>query len=205
VPDLRQPITSLRSLAKAEKACTRCPLYRDATQAVPGGGPSGATVMLVGEQPGDQEDISGKPFVGPAGRMLDRALQEAGLTRDDVFITNAVKHFKHEMRGKRRLHKRPNTYEIERCKIWLDQERSLIKPSTIVALGVTAARGLTGRAVTISKVRGRPTEMEDGTSLIITTHPSSLLRIEDENDRRAAYRRFVADLKVAAHARRQAS
>ncbi|MGB6540912.1 MAG: UdgX family uracil-DNA binding protein [Xanthobacteraceae bacterium] len=202
--DLRQPITSLRSLAKAEKACTRCPLHRDATQAVPGTGPSGATVMLVGEQPGDQEDISGKPFVGPAGRMLDRALREAGFTRDDIFITNAVKHFKHEMRGKRRLHKRPNTYEIERCKIWLDQERSLVKPSTIVALGVTAARSLTGRAVTISKVRGRPTEMEDGTSLIITTHPSLLLRIEDEKGRQMAYRGFVADLKVAARARRQA-
>jgi uracil-DNA glycosylase family protein len=142
VPDLRQPITSLRSLAKAEKACTRCPLYRDATQAVPGGGPSGATVMLVGEQPGDQEDISGKPFVGPAGRMLDRALQEAGFTRDDVFITNAVKHFKHEMRGKRRLHKRPNTYEMERCMRPCSYTAPGSGPLMAATVGARAVKGL---------------------------------------------------------------
>jgi DNA polymerase len=188
---------SLRHLAQAEEGGTRCPLYRDATQAVPGEGPSHAAFMLVGEQPGDKEDIAGKPFVGPAGRVLDQALHDAGIAREETFVTNAVKHFKHEMRGKRRLHKRPNNYEIERCKVWLDFERSLVKPSTIVALGVTAARSLTGRTVTIGKVRGKPIDMADGTRLVITVHPSALLRIEDEDERRAAYRSFVADLKAA--------
>jgi len=194
------PIKSLQQLAAAEAGCTRCPLYRDATQAVPGEGPRRAAFMLVGEQPGDKEDIAGKPFVGPAGRALDQALHDAGIAREETFVTNAVKHFKHEMRGKRRLHKRPDSYEIERCRIWLDAERSLVKPATIVALGVTAARSLTGRIVTIGKVRGQPLAMEDGTKLIVTVHPSALLRIEDEVERQAAYRSFVADLKVAAAA-----
>ena len=192
------PATSLRQLAQGEQGCTRCPLYRDATQAVPGEGPDRAAVMLVGEQPGDKEDIAGKPFVGPAGRILDQALQDAGIAREAAFITNAVKHFKHEMRGKRRLHKRPNNYEIERCKIWLDMERDLVKPSTIIALGVTAARSLTGRTMTIGEIRGKPLDMADGTRLVVTVHPSSLLRIVDEDERRAAYRDFVADLKAAA-------
>ena len=194
------PVKSLQQLAAAEAGCTRCPLYRDATQAVPGEGPRRAAFMLVGEQPGDKEDIAGKPFVGPAGRVLDQALHDAGIAREETFVTNAVKHFKHEMRGKRRLHKRPDSYEIERCRIWLDAERSLVKPATIVALGVTAARSLTGRIVTIGKVRGQPLAMEDGTKLIVTVHPSALLRIEDEVERQAAYRSFVADLKVAAAA-----
>ena len=194
------PIKSLQQLAAAEAGCTRCPLYRDATQAVPGEGPRRAAFMLVGEQPGDKEDIAGKPFVGPAGRVLDQALHDAGIAREETFVTNAVKHFKHEMRGKRRLHKRPDSYEIERCRIWLDAERSLVKPATIVALGVTAARSLTGRIVTIGKVRGQPLAMEDGTKLIVTVHPSALLRIEDKVERHAAYRSFVADLKVAAAA-----
>ncbi len=192
------PIKSLQRLAAAEAGCTRCPLYRDATQAVPGEGPHRAAFMLVGEQPGDKEDIAGKPFVGPAGRVLDQALHDAGIAREEAFVTNAVKHFKHEMRGKRRLHKRPDNYEIERCRIWLDAERSLVKPATIVALGVTAARSLTGRTVTIGKVRGKPVDMGDGTRLVVTVHPSALLRIEDEDERHAAYRSFVADLKVAA-------
>jgi len=194
------PIKSLQQLAAAEAGCTRCPLYRDATQAVPGEGPRRAAFMLVGEQPGDKEDIAGKPFVARAGRVLDQALHDAGIAREETFVTNAVKHFKHEMRGKRRLHKRPDNYEIERCRIWLDAERSLVKPSTIVALGVTAARSLTGRTVTIGKVRGKPFIMEDGTRLIVTVHPSALLRIEDEAVRHAAYRSLVADLKVAAAA-----
>ena len=193
-----EPIKSLRKLAQAEGGCRRCPLYRDATQAVPGQGPSRAAFMLVGEQPGDKEDLAGKPFVGPAGRILDQALHDAGIAREQTFVTNAVKHFKHEMRGKRRLHKRPNNYEVERCKLWLEHERSLVKPSTIVALGVTAARSMTGKTVTIAKLRGKPLELADGTRLIITVHPSSLLRIEDGDDRKAAYRRFVADLKSAA-------
>ncbi len=193
-----EPIKSLRALAAAEGECKRCPLYRDATQAVPGEGPSQAAFMLVGEQPGDKEDLAGKPFVGPAGRMLDAALRDAGIAREETFVTNAVKHFKHEMRGKRRLHKRPNNYEVERCKVWLDHERSLVKPSTIVALGVIAARSLTGKTITIGKVRGKPLDMADGTKLVVTVHPSALLRIEDDDDRHAAYRNFVADLKSAA-------
>jgi len=196
---IKQP-TSLRQLAQAEETCRRCPLYRDATQAVPGEGPNKAAIMLVGEQPGDKEDAIGKPFVGPAGRILDQALHDAGIARDETFVTNAVKHFKHEMRGKRRLHKRPNNYEVERCKVWLDFERDLVKPSIIVALGVTAARSLTGRTVTIGKVRGSPAKMADGTRLVVTVHPSALLRIEDENERHAAYRHFVADLRTAATA-----
>jgi DNA polymerase len=192
-----RPIKSLRKLAEAEHGCTRCPLYKDATQAVPGEGPSAATIMLVGEQPGDKEDLAGKPFVGPAGQVLDRALQEAGVNRDKVYVTNAVKHFKFVPRGKIRLHQRPNNYEIERCKIWLDHERDLVKPLTIVALGVTAARSLTGKTVTISKMRKTPIAMADGTKLVVTVHPSSLLRIEDEADKRAAYKTFVADLKAA--------
>jgi uracil-DNA glycosylase family protein len=195
--DLPTPLKSLRQLAEAEESCKRCPLYRDATQAVPGEGPSHAPFMLVGEQPGDKEDLAGKPFVGPAGRVLDQALQDAGIKRTETFVTNAVKHFKHEMRGKRRLHKRPDNYEIERCKIWLDLERSLVKPDTIVALGVTAARSLTGRTLTIGKVRGKPIALADGARLIVTVHPSALLRIEDEDERHAAYQSFVADLKAA--------
>jgi uracil-DNA glycosylase family protein len=200
----QEPIKSLRQLAAAEQACTRCPLYRDTTQAVPGEGPShstsSATFMLVGEQPGDKEDLAGKPFVGPAGRMLDQALRDAGIPREEAYVTNAVKHFKHEMRGKRRLHKRPNAYEIERCKIWLDDERRLVKPAAIIALGVTAARSLTGKTVTIAKVRGKALSLADGTRLFVTVHPSSLLRIEDEADKEDAYGKFVADLKHAAAA-----
>jgi uracil-DNA glycosylase family protein len=195
---------SLRQLSLAEENCIRCPLYKDASQAVPGEGPRRAPVMLVGEQPGDKEDLAGKPFVGPAGRMLDEALRDAGIAREETFVTNAVKHFKHETRGKRRLHKRPNNYEVERCKIWLDWERNLVKPSAIVALGVTAARSLTGRTLTIGKMRGKAVAMADGTLLVITIHPSALLRIEDDHERHAAYRSFVADLKAAASAQKMA-
>lgn len=156
--------------------------------------------MLVGEQPGDKEDIAGKPFVGPAGRVLDAALKDAGIARDEAFVTNAVKHFKHEMRGKRRLHKRPNNDEIERCKIWLDSERALVRPQTVIALGVSAARSLTGKTVTIAKSRKTPLQLADGTTLVVTVHPSALLRLRDEADKRAAYKQFVADLKAAAAA-----
>jgi DNA polymerase len=192
------PINSLRELAKAENECMRCPLYKDATQAVPGEGRRSARVMLVGEQPGDKEDLSGKPFVGPAGRVLDQALEDAGIPRSEVFVTNAVKHFKHEMRGKRRLHKRPNTYETERCKIWLDFERAIVKPVAIVALGATAARSLLGRSVTITKARRQILHLPDGTAAFVTIHPSNLLRIEDEADKQREYDNFVADLRPAA-------
>jgi uracil-DNA glycosylase len=194
----KPPIRSLRELTRAESQCTRCPLYRNTTQAVPGEGRRHAPLMLVGEQPGDKEDFAGKPFVGPAGRVLDRALAESGIPRAEVFVTNAVKHFKHEMRGKRRLHKRPNAYEIERCKIWLDMERKLVKPTAIVALGATAARSLLGRTVTITKTRGRVLHLADGTAAFVTIHPSWLLRISDDKDKEREYRNFVADLCQAA-------
>jgi uracil-DNA glycosylase family protein len=196
--DVGLAITSLRELGKAENECTRCPLYKHATQAVPGEGRKGAHLMLVGEQPGDKEDLAGKPFVGPAGRVLDQALEAAGIPRTEVFVTNAVKHFKHEMRGKRRLHKRPNAYEIERCKVWLDIERRIVKPAAIVALGATAARSLFGRPVTIAKLRGRMVQLADGTAAFVTIHPSFLLRIRDDGDKEREYRNFVADLRPAA-------
>jgi uracil-DNA glycosylase len=191
-------IKTLTQLRAAEAECTRCPLYKDATQVVPGEGPSRARVMLVGEQPGDKEDLAGEPFVGPAGRILDQALADAGISRNETFVTNAVKHFKFEMRGKRRLHKRPNAYEIERCKWWNDLERLIVKPDVVVALGATAARSLLGRVITISKVRGEPIDMEDGSRLVVTIHPSALLRIDDEAEKRERYREFVRDLKAAA-------
>jgi uracil-DNA glycosylase family protein len=191
-------IKTLAQLRTAEGECTRCPLYKGATQVVPGEGPAHAKFMLVGEQPGDKEDVAGKPFVGPAGRILDQALADAGIPRKETFVTNAVKHFKFEMRGKRRLHKRPNAYEIERCKWWNDLERLIVKPDIVVALGATAARSLTGRAVTIAKVRGQPIDLHDGSRLVVTIHPSALLRIEDEADKRAKYQEFVKDLRAAA-------
>src|SRR3954453_12908913 len=138
VDDKEPVVRSLSGLREAENECRRCPLYKNATQAVPGEGPSHAKVMLVGEQPGDKEELAGKPFVGPAGRLLDSALTDAGIPRDETFVTNAVKHFKFDPRGKRRLHKKPNAYEIERCKWWFEQERAIIKPEVIVALGATA-------------------------------------------------------------------
>jgi uracil-DNA glycosylase len=189
-------ITSLKELAEAEGECTRCPLYKFATQVVPGEGSARARLMLVGEQPGDQEDRVGKPFVGPAGRILDRALADAGIDRRQVFVTNAVKHFKFEQRGKRRLHKKPNAYEIDRCHWWLDLERKIVKPDLTVALGATAARSVTGRPVAIGKVRGSVLSLADGSQVVVTIHPSALLRMEDEETKAAEYRRFVQDLRV---------
>jgi uracil-DNA glycosylase len=197
--DSRSPdrIASLAALREAEAECTRCPLYKLATQVVPGEGRARARLMLVGEQPGDKEDLAGKPFVGPAGRVLDEALAQADIPRREVFVTNAVKHFKHEMRGKRRLHKRPNAHEIERCRWWLDHERALVKPAAIVALGATAARSLLGRVVTISGARGRVHRLDDGTAAFVTIHPSFLLRIKDRADKEREFRNFVADLRGA--------
>lgn len=193
MPDIR----SLSALRDAEAACTRCPLYRNATQVVPGEGPRHAQIMMVGEQPGDQEDKQGHPFVGPAGRMLDRAIAEAGLDRKQVFVTNAVKHFKYEPRGKRRLHKRPNAYEIDRCRWWNDIERAIVKPEVIVALGATAARSLTGRPVTLAKVRGQTLAAGDS-RLIVTIHPSYLLRLRDDESKEREFNGFVADLRRCA-------
>ena len=191
-------VTSIAGLREAENACRRCPLYKNATQAVPGEGPKHAALMLVGEQPGDKEDLAGKPFVGPAGRLLDRALLDAGITRKSAFVTNAVKHFKHELRGKRRLHKRPNTYEIERCRWWLEREFAIVKPAVVVALGATAARSLFGRPMAIGKNRGRELVLPDGTPAFITIHPSALLRIEEAADKEREYRAFAKDLRNAA-------
>lgn len=191
-------IKSLKALRDAEEACTRCPLYKHATQVVPGEGPARARIMMVGEQPGDQEDKQGKPFVGPAGGMLAKALQDAGIDRDAVFVTNAVKHFKFEQRGKRRLHKRPNAYEIDRCHWWLDFERRLVKPDIVVALGATAVRSISGRPTSINKIRGRVLTLQDGGRMLATIHPSYILRIEDEDDKRAEYRKFVTDLRACA-------
>jgi uracil-DNA glycosylase len=165
---------------------------------VPGEGDGHAALMLVGEQPGDHEDIVGKPFVGPAGRILDQALHAAGIARDKVFITNAVKHFKHEQRGKRRLHKRPNADEIERCRWWLDLERRLVRPDVIVAMGATAVRSVLGRSVGITTLRGSPQPLPDGTMLMVTIHPSFLLRIREESDKKREFTSFVSDLCTAA-------
>jgi uracil-DNA glycosylase len=189
-------ITSLRKLREAEAQCTRCPLYRNATQVVPGEGPASAPLMLVGEQPGNDEDLAGKPFVGPAGRVLDHALADAGVDRNKVFVTNAVKHFKFEQRGKRRLHKKPNAYEIERCRWWNDLERAIVKPKLVVALGATAARSLLDRNVSITSVRGKILETADGTRLAVTIHPSYLLRIIEREDKEQEYGRFVGDLRM---------
>jgi DNA polymerase len=190
---------SIRSLARlraAEAECTRCPLYRYATQVVPGEGPARAPLMLVGEQPGNDEDLAGRPFVGPAGRLLERALGDAGLDRKRIFVTNAVKHFKFEQRGKRRLHKRPDPYEIERCKLWNEIERAIVKPRLVVALGATAARSLMGKPVVIARFRGQFLSFGDASELMITVHPSALLRIPEQADRRAEYARFVGDLRL---------
>ena len=189
---------TLSGLRKAEAQCTRCPLYLNATHAVPGEGPEHAPLMMVGEQPGNDEDLAGHPFIGPAGRMLDRAIAEAGLDRKAIFVTNAVKHFKFEPRGKRRLHKRPNSYEIERCKWWNDIERALVKPDLVVALGATAARSLIGKTVTIAKLRGEVLPLEDGGRLVVTIHPSALLRIRDSEDKKRQYGGLVEDLRHCA-------
>ena len=189
---------TLTSLLEDAKDCRRCPLYRLATQTVFGEGPAHAPVMLVGEQPGDQEDLQGRPFVGPAGKILDRALADAGVDRSRVYVTNAVKHFKFEPRGKKRLHKKPNTAEIEACKWWLDQQLDLIKPALTVALGATAARALAGRPIAIGTARGRLLDLRDGLPGLVTIHPSFLLRMPDPEVKAQEYRRFVQDLRLIA-------
>lgn len=188
-------VASLTALVRAEQQCTRCPLYRNATQVVPGRGPRRAPLMLVGEQPGNDEDLEGRPFVGPAGRVLDRALESAGIDRRTVFLTNAVKHFKFEPRGKRRLHKRPNVYEIERCQWWNDLERALVKPRLIVAMGATAARSLLGRPVSVGRSRRQIFSNADGTTVTVTMHPSAILRIRDRSDRGKAFAQLAKDFE----------
>jgi uracil-DNA glycosylase len=178
-------------------ACTRCHLYKCATQTVFGEGELTAKLMLVGEQPGDQEDLAGKPFVGPAGQMLDKALAEAGVDRATTYVTNAVKHFKFEQRGKRRIHAKPNGPEIDACRWWIDQERVLIRPPVTVALGATAARSLLGKMVTITATRGQALRLPDGGECRVTIHPSYLLRLRDKAEAQDEYGRFVEDLRQA--------
>lgn len=197
-PALEAPLEGLEALGRDAAGCRRCPLWKDATATVWGEGRAGAPIMLVGEQPGDQEDVAGRPFVGPAGQLLDRALAEAGLPRDRLYVTNAVKHFKFEPRGKRRIHQRPNAGEVDACRWWLDREIALVRPRLVVALGATAARGLFQRAVSIGQERGRPLPFGEGRQALITVHPSYLLRLPDEAAKREACRGFVADLAQAA-------
>ena len=182
-------------LFKEARGCTRCDLYKYATQTVFGEGPLDAAIVFVGEQPGDQEDLAGRPFVGPAGQLFDRALEAAEIDRSTVYVTNAVKHFKFVLRGKRRIHNKPDAGEITACRWWIDHERELIKPPVTVALGATAARSLIGKVVTISKVRGEPLALADGSECWVTVHPSSILRVPDEAARREGKKLFLRDLK----------
>ena len=186
------------ALRQEAMSCTRCHLYKHATQTVFGEGPIDATMVFVGEQPGDQEDLAGHPFVGPAGQVFNKALAAAGITRAETYVTNAVKHFKFEARGKRRIHAKPDAGEIDACRWWIEQERMLLRPKVTVALGATAARSLFGKTMTISRERGRAMRLpDDGGEAWITVHPSYLLRLPDEAAKRAEYDKFVADLKQA--------
>ena len=195
-------LTNLEEVAAGVQVCRRCDLWRDATQGVPGLGPApkhgkGAALMIVGEQPGDQEDLQGVPFVGPAGQLLDRAMAEAGVPRDRVFITNAVKHFKHEPRGKRRLHKTPDRGEVQACRWWLDAERRLVKPKVILALGATAVQSVFGKALPIGKTRGQRQALDGGEQGLVSWHPSFMLRLPDPDAKDRAYAELVADLREA--------
>lgn len=186
---------SIPDLRRAADHCRRCPLFKDATQTVFGEGPADARIVFVGEQPGDQEDLCGKPFVGPAGRMLDSVLQEADVDRSIIYVTNAVKHFKFEPRGRRRIHSKPNAGEVSACRWWLDRELALVKPDVAVALGATAALSLLGRAVPVTKMRGEVVTREDGLRVFITIHPSYLLRIREPADKQAERQRFLDDMR----------
>lgn len=189
---------SLSALHDEIDGCRACPLWAPATQAVPGEGPPDAAVMVVGEQPGDREDIAGRPFVGPAGALFDKASAEAGLTRDRLYVTNAVKHFKFEPRGKFRLHRSPKVDEVRACNPWLVRERALVRPKLVVAMGATAARAVLGRPVTVGERRGRVETLPDGSAALVTVHPSFLLRLPDREAQAREYGRFVDDLRLAA-------
>lgn len=189
-------ITSLAGARAAVQGCTRCPLYQHATQAVFGEGPQTAEVMFVGEQPGDQEDLAGKPFVGPAGQLFDKALEKVGIDRSRVYVTNSVKHFKFEPRGKKRIHQKPNAGEIQACRFWVNLEREFVRPKLVVALGATAVTSLMGKAASISSLRGKKLELPDGAALLVTVHPSYLLRLPDREQAAEEQKRFEADLKA---------
>ncbi|HTR15838.1 MAG TPA: UdgX family uracil-DNA binding protein [Acetobacteraceae bacterium] len=187
----------LAAMAQEAASCRRCDLWAHATRTVFGEGPADARLMLIGEQPGDQEDLLGRPFIGPAGQLLNRALEEAGIDRRLVYVTNAVKHFKFKPRGKRRLHQKPTMPEIKACRFWLDQEREMVKPAVIVMLGTTASRAVLGRVATISRERGTPIPLGEGACALATVHPSYLLRLPDEAVKRREYAAFVQDLRRA--------
>jgi uracil-DNA glycosylase family protein len=197
------PHASLPALRKAARSCTACPLHKTGTQAVFGEGPPTAPIMFVGEQPGNVEDLSGRPFVGPAGKLLDRALVDAGLDRAQIYVTNAVKHFKWVQRGKRRLHKRPGSLEIVACKPWLEAEIAAIAPRAIVCLGATAAQALLGRTFRLTQQRGQFVSSPLAPLVTATVHPSALLRMPDAESRERAYGLFVRDLRTAASAVRR--
>jgi uracil-DNA glycosylase len=200
---MRAPVPETNSLGKVEKAaksCTACPLYKNATQTVFGEGPKHAIILMIGEQPGDYEDVAGRPFVGPAGKVLDRALEEAGIDRSKVYVTNAVKHFKWEPRGKRRIHQKPSARDIAACRPWLEAELRLVEPKLVVCLGSTAAQTIFGPAFRVTKQRGRVLESSLAGKVVATVHPSSLLRQPDEESREREYKHFVADLRVALRA-----
>jgi probable DNA metabolism protein len=193
-------LDSIAALRDEAAACRMCHLWKDATQTVFGEGPQKASVMMVGEQPGDKEDLAGRPFVGPAGQMLDRALKQAGIDRGEVYVTNAVKHFKFVPRGKIRLHQKPNTAEIKACRSWYQRELQSVRPELVVAMGATAAQSVLGKITPINKTRGRVIELDDATRVLVTVHPSYLLRLPDAEARQREYERFVEDLRiVAAH------
>lgn len=191
---------SLATVRKAASNCTACHLYKHATQTVFGEGPKTARIMLVGEQPGDYEDVAGRPFVGPAGKIMDRALEEAGIHRKQVYVTNAVKHFKWEPRGKRRIHKKPNSREIAACRPWLETEIRLVRPQLVVALGATAAQTIFGPLFRVTRERGKVLSSKLAPRVLATVHPSSLLRQPDEESRHREYKNFVADLRTAVRA-----
>jgi uracil-DNA glycosylase len=188
---------SLKALREAAAGCTACPLYKDATQTVFGNGLKRAELMLVGEQPGDREDREGEPFVGPAGRVLDEALEQVGIDRSEVFLTNAVKHFKWEARGKRRIHQRPSVMEQNACRPWLEAEIAVVKPAVLVALGAIAARSLYGSSVKVMRDRGSAVDSDLAPNATVTVHPSSLLRIDDADERKLARAEFERDLAAA--------
>jgi uracil-DNA glycosylase len=189
--------TSWSTVREAAKDCTACHLYKHATQTVFSEGPKTASIMLVGEQPGDYEDVAGKPFVGPAGKIMDRALEDAGIDRKQVYVTNAVKHFKWEPRGKRRIHKKPNSREIAACRPWLEAELRIVRPKLVVALGSTAGQTIFGPSFRVMRERGKVLSSKLARRVLATVHPSSLLRQPDEESRHREYNNFVADLRVA--------
>lgn len=191
------PRVSLAGVRREAQGCRACPLWRDATQTVFGEGPARASLMLVGEQPGDREDRAGKPFVGPAGKLLDDALEQAGIARSGVYMTNAVKHFKHRARGNRRIHQRPSAAEQAACRPWLERELELVKPAVAIALGATAAHTLIGRATPVGQSRGRPLEGALFSPVLVTAHPSSVLRERERESRDRALAAIVSDLRVA--------